>query len=213
MRNRCINKKDSEINEICEQLYAIKAVSFGDFTLTSGKKSPYYIDLRLLPSFPSILDKVCAQYIELIGNRIERVDRIVGIATAGLPLASVIANKMFLPMCYVRKTPKKHGRKRMIEGVIDSGDHVVIVDDLITTGGSILRAVEAIRDEASGIVEHCVVLIDREQGGPRLLKNNGVTVHALLKISAFVEKLRQKNLIEKDRAKEIIDYVRMQNIR
>src|SRR5512139_2315684 len=152
--------------EMAKILTKIDALKFGVFKLTSGKSSPYYIDLRIVPSFPDafkeIIDFYTQQIIDEIGTA--KFDRIAGVPIAGIPFASQIAYNLRKPFLYVRKGIRRHGRKRRVEGLLVSGDRVLIVDDLVTTGLTLKKAAEAIRAEG-GIVNQAIAFMDREEGG------------------------------------------------
>ncbi len=194
--------------ELAAILVGLGALKFGDFRLTSGRRSPYYIDLRLLPSYPSVLERIAGMYIEVLENEVglEGI-KVAGIPTAGLPLATAVSLRAKLPLIYVRETPKLHGEMKMIEGVLERGDRVVLIDDLVTTGGSLLRAAEAIRD-SGGRVEHAVVLIDREEGGSENLAAVGISLHAVSKISDLLSWLEEVGGIPEERVEAIRDYLR-----
>jgi len=191
--------------EFCKVLVRIGAIKFGVFTLTSGKLSPYYVDLRIVPSFPEALSNVMRIYQNLAKTAvgIERFHRIVGIPTAGVPFASILAFRLEKPFIYVRKETKTHGRERRVEGLLSPGEKILIVDDLITTGKSTGEAIEAIRSEG-GLVEDAVVLIDREEGGAKHLKTMGVTLHAFMKISQIAKELYALGAIDESKFQDIV---------
>ena len=194
--------------ELAAILLELDAIKFGVFTLTSGKTSPYYIDLRILPSYPQMLDRIAEMYLEVIRNEISMPDyKIAGIPTAGLPLATAVSIKARKPLIYVRETPKLHGRMKMIEGVLNQGENVILIDDLVTTGKSILRAAKAIR-ESGGIVNHAVVLIDREEGGKQNLEANGILLHSVTTISELLDWLLEQGVVSRDRVNMIKEYLR-----
>jgi orotate phosphoribosyltransferase len=157
--------------ETCRILNRIGAVKFGAFKLTSGKLSPYYIDLRVVPSFPDAFHEVSEFYIGFIKSEVgaDGFERVAGIPVAGIPFASLIAYGLRKPLLYVRKGVRLHGRERRIEGVIAPGDRVLLVDDLITTGLSLRKAARAIVAEG-GVVVDAVVLLDRLEGGKENLE-------------------------------------------
>ena len=194
--------------ELCRILNRIGAIRFGTFRLTSGRVSPYYIDLRLVPSFPDTFHAVCSLYQQLIEEDVgtENFDRVAGIPTAGLPFASVIAYKLRKPLLYVRKGVKLHGRERRVEGALTPGDRVLLIDDLITTGLSMRRAALAVRAEG-GVVEDAVVLLDREEGGRRRLREEGITLHCLLRISEVAKKLYEMGAITREQREIILRQV------
>jgi orotate phosphoribosyltransferase len=127
------------------------------FTWASGWKSPIYCDNRVTLSFPEIRDFIKQAFSELIGTHFPRPDVIAGVATGAIAQGALVADQLDLPFVYVRPTAKGHGRKNLIEGRIGSGQSVVVVEDLISTGGSSLKAVEALRE--AGVVVKGMVAI------------------------------------------------------
>ncbi|UCH32192.1 MAG: orotate phosphoribosyltransferase [Candidatus Bathyarchaeota archaeon] len=172
---------DSMKTQLCQILYKIGALKFGTFKLSNGKLSPYYIDLRLVPSFPEAFHRTCEFYVNLIEDKIkvERFQRIAGIPTAGISFASVIAYHLNKSLVYPRSTQRKHGRERRVEGILMPGDRVLLLDDLVTSGNSLLKAASAIRAEG-GIVSDAIVLIDREEGGKERLAKDDIELYRLL---------------------------------
>jgi orotate phosphoribosyltransferase len=195
--------------EICKILKKIDALQFGAFKLTSGKISPYYIDLRVIPSFPDAFHRVCDFYVSFIKAEIgaENFDRIAGIPIAGIPFASLVAYHLRKPFLYIRKDIRLHGRQRRIEGIIAPGDSTLLIDDLITTGLSLKRAAKAIRSEG-GVVSDAVVLLDREEGGKEKLEKNGIKVHALLKVSEIASRLFEIGAIDEEQLKTILKQIK-----
>ncbi|MEA2090459.1 MAG: orotate phosphoribosyltransferase [Thermoproteota archaeon] len=195
--------------ELCQILHKIGAIRFGAFKLATGKMSPYYIDLRIVPSFPDAFQKVCELYINLINKDVgdRNFDRIAGIPTAGIAFASLIANHFKKPFLYVRKGERLHGRRRRIEGILMPGNRVLLIDDLVTTGSSLNRAVTAIRAEG-GVVNNAVVLLDREEGGKEKLEKNKVTLNCLLKVSEAARKLYQIEAISEEQLKTVLKQVK-----
>ena len=178
--------------EICKILDRTGAFKFGAFRLTSGKMSPYYIDLRIVPSFPDAFREVCTVYADFIKNRVgtKSFDRVAGIPVAGIPFAALIAYLLRKPFLYIRKGVRRHGRERRIEGVIAPGDRVLLVDDLVTTGLSLQNAAKTIVAEG-GLVTDSAVLLDRQEGGTERLGKSGIRVHALLSIAEIANTLRE----------------------
>lgn len=202
-------EKEEMKAELGRILNRIGALKFGTFKLTSGKMSPYYIDLRIVPSFPDAFQRICDLYLNLIKTdlRVDGFERIAGIPTAGIPFASIVAYQLNKPFLYIRQLARLHGRERKIEGLIMPGDRVLLMDDLITTGGSLIKAVEAIRAEG-GVVTEAVVLMDREEGGKENLAEKNVTLHYLLKVSEAAEKLYEMDVIKEDQYKLIMKQVK-----
>jgi len=195
--------------EIAKILHKIDALKFGVFKLTSGKSSPYYIDLRVVPSFPDAFRQICNFYEKHITSQIgtENIDRIAGVPLAGIPFASQIAYNLKKPFLYVRKGTRKHGRQRRVEGILVSGDRVLLVDDLITTGLNLKKAAEAIKAEG-GVVKEAAALLDREEGGKEKLEKNGIKIHALLKISEVANTLYEIGAIDEENLKTILKQIK-----
>ena len=195
--------------EIAKILHNIDALKFGVFKLTSGKPSPYYIDLRVVPSFPDAFQQICDFYRQYITAQIgtENFDRIAGVPLAGIPFASQIAYNLKKPFLYVRKGMRHHGRQRRVEGILVSGDRVLLVDDLVTTGLNLKNAAEAIRAEG-GVVKEAVALLDREEGGKKELAENGIKVHTLLRISEVANTLYDIGAIDEESLKTILKQIK-----
>ena len=174
----------------------VGAVQFGDFTLASGKRSPIYIDLRLLASHPDVLRQVGHAYAELLRSGLgiggagdqESGIRLAAIPYAAMAIGTAVALETGLPMIYPRKEAKAYGTARQIEGEFQPGERAIVLDDLITTGGSKLEAIEPL--EAAGLeVRDVVVLIDREQGGREELEAAGYRLHAVLGLGEMLDML------------------------
>ncbi len=188
-------------------LYEIDGVKFGEFTLSSGKKSPYYVDMRVVPSHPNLFDKVTSMCSEMLEEEIDKdYFKVAGVPTAGLPFSALVSQKLFLPMIYVRKKEKSHGRKKGIEGKF-SGGEVVLIDDVSTTGGSIIEAAETVRD-AGGTVNHAAVILDREEGATENLREEGIELHACYSISEMVELLKDSPKLDEKEYETIMNYLK-----
>lgn len=189
----------------------IGAVQFGEFTLASGQKSPIYIDLRLLASHPQVLRQAAHEYAELIRRELDLQElggsvRLAAIPYAALPIGTAVALEMDLPLIYPRREVKAHGTGRQIEGEFKPGDRVIVLDDLITTGGSKLTAIEPL--EAAGLaVKDVVVLIDREQGGGEELKAAGYRLHAVLRLGEMLDWLVGAGRIRPEQRQSVLTYL------
>lgn len=185
--------------QLCQVLHKIGAIEFGTFKLTSGKTSPYYIDLRIVPSFPEAFRSTCDLFVRLIRDEVglERFQRIAGVPTAGMLFASVAAYNLKKPMLYTRKALKTHGRKRRVEGVLLPGDRVLLVDDVVTSGKSMLQAASAIRAEG-GVVDDAIVLIDREEDGIRNMAEEKIQTKYFVKISEVAKMLHTSGAISNE---------------
>jgi len=190
--------------EIALALHEIGAIKFGEFTLKSGIKSPIYIDLRIIISFPNVLKMISSAMIDL--SKGLEFDVIAGIPYTALPIATAISVDQDWPMVYARKEVKEYGTKKKIEGVFKEGQTALIVDDLITTGESKFETVEPF--EASGLkIKDFIVLVDREQGGARLLAEKGYNLHSVIGVNELLDILKEEGRLEDDnynRAKAFI---------
>lgn len=142
-------------NQIAEALLSIDAVSLSPdepFTWSSGLKSPIYCDNRLIVSYPEVRKFISKNLIQLIKKEFPEAEVIAGTATAGIPHASWVSAVLEIPMVYVRSSAKKHGRGNMIEGIIKAGQKVVIVEDLISTGGSSITCADALREAGADVI-------------------------------------------------------------
>jgi uridine monophosphate synthetase len=165
---------------LIEALHRLGCVQFGDFALASGLRSSVYIDLRLLVSDPQAMHLAARAYAGLLAGL--SFERLAAIPYAALPIGAVVAQVAGCPLIYPRKEVKSYGRGRAIEGHWEAGETVVVLDDLITTGGSKLKAIAPL-EEAGLRVRDVVVLIDREQGGAEELAAQGYRLHSVLKLS------------------------------
>jgi orotate phosphoribosyltransferase len=192
------------VDELAMVLVKVRALQIGTFTLASGKLSSYYVDLRTVPSFPGAYRYVIDCYLALLRNEVglEKFDAIAGIPTAGLAFSSPVALELHKPMIYVRKEEKNYGRMKRIEGTIKPGWKVLVMDDLVTTGQSLLSGIDAIKEEG-GEVKHVAVLIDRLEGAKANLRKAGVALRPLTDITELVRTLRAKDEISDDEMQAI----------
>ena len=200
---------ESVEEKICQILKKTNAIEFGAFKLSSGRITPYYVDLRVIPSFPDAFHVVSDIFVNSISHTLgtESFDRVSGIPVAGTPFASIIAYRLNKPFLYARQTRRLRGRERRVEGVLMPGDHVLLVDDLVTTGVSLKRAASAIRAEG-GLVSDAYVLLDREEGGKERLAQEGISLHSVLRISKAAKRLYEMNAIDEEQLAIILKQVR-----
>lgn len=190
--------------EFCRILKNINALEFGTFKLSSGRVTPYYVDLRLIPSFPDAFHKVSDFCVKLIRRDIgiEGFDRIAGIPSAGMPFASVVAYHLRKPFLYTRQQIRLRGRERKVEGILMPGERVLLLDDLVTTGLNLKKAAATIRSEG-GVVEDAFVLLDREEGGRERLAEDNIELHCLLGMSEASKRLYEMDALTEEDLKII----------
>lgn len=172
--------------ELSELLHRIGAVRFGDFTLKDGRRSPFYLDLRVLVSHPAALARTARAMLRRTASL--RYDRLAGLPYAGLPLAVAMALLAERPMIYARKEVKDYGTKRAIEGEFHAGERALIIDDVITSGGAKLEAIGPFRD-AGLIVEDVLVVVDRDARGAAALAAIGVRLHSIIEVRRLLRHL------------------------
>ena len=146
--------KEETALKIAEFLLQIKAIKLNvkePFTWASGWKSPIYCDNRITLSYPTIRNYIRQQFVAIITEEFGDIDVVAGVATGGIPHGVLVAQDLGLPFAYVRGSKKDHGLSKRIEGVIESGQSVIMIEDLISTGGSSLQAVEAVKETGANI--------------------------------------------------------------
>jgi orotate phosphoribosyltransferase len=186
------------------ELYKLGMIKIGEFTLSSGLKSPFYIDLRRLYNYPTLARRIAQ---ELLGKIPEDLyDVIAGVETAGIPLATYMSCLSNKPLAYVRKERKEHGTKSAVEGDV-KGRRVLVVDDVATTGSSLHKAILSIK-EAGGIPVLAAVVVDREQGARELLKIHGVELVSLITATEMFRELYLKGYINVETYLDIVNYIR-----
>lgn len=172
--------QDRLLEKVTLELYEMGAIQFGSFKLKNGSLSPYYIDLRRAISYPETLSKMCYLMWQKISNI--TFDRLAGVPYAALSLCTGIALMNNLPMIMLRKEVKAHGTNQLIEGVYKDKDHVVLVEDVVTTGGSLIEAAKKL-EEKGLIVKEAICFVDREESDLAALKDMGIKVRSVLNVS------------------------------
>lgn len=162
------------------------ALQFGDFTLASGAKSKYYIDIKKASTDPKVLKLIAEKMATQLKEMDLKVDRIAGIVLGSIPLATALALETGIPYVMVRKEKKDHGTGKLIEGTLNEGEKVLVVEDVITSAGSSVVSIKTLR-EAGAVVEDVFSVIDREAGGTEALKEIGVRFTPLVKASQLLE--------------------------
>jgi orotate phosphoribosyltransferase len=175
-------------------LLAERSTRRGEFTLASGKQSRYYIDARLTTMSPEGLSVIGRLGLSTLRQSGWAIDAIGGLTLGADPISYAISyasaeSDQPLRAFTVRKETKAHGTGKLIEGPFRKGDHVAVIEDVITTGGSALRAIEAIR-AAHGIVEGVLALVDREEGGRQAIESAGVSIISLVSASQIIKTLQ-----------------------
>ncbi|CAG1003530.1 orotate phosphoribosyltransferase [Anaerolineales bacterium] len=186
-------------SSLADGLLSAGCIKFGEFTLKSGLKSPIYIDLRRIITYPKLLEQIGAAYLPILANL--KFDRIAGLPYAAIPIATAISLQGGYPMIYPRKEVKTYGTKAEIEGDFNAGETIAVIDDLATTGGSKFEAIEKL----TGVglkVKDIVVLVDRQSGARESLEQAGYAMHAVLTITQLLDYYESTGKVEKDKIEE-----------
>lgn len=190
------------LHSLALTLYDIGAVKMGRFTLHSGKTSPIYIDLRLLVSYPRALQQVAEAYTSLLDDL--HFDLLAAYPYAALPIGTAIALHTGRALVYPRKTTKEYGTGRQVEGAWEEGQTAVVIEDLITSGDSILQAIASLNGVGLR-VKDAVVLIDRQQGGRQTLAEKGYELHAVLTIERVLTILEEQGRIDARQRADVLE--------
>jgi orotate phosphoribosyltransferase len=192
------------VKEFATFLHQNEVIKYGDFTLSSGKNSSYYVDLRLVSSFPHEFRKMVKNLQDLISEEIgfENFDTLASVPTGGLVIASALAIETVKPLIYVRTKPKEHGTSKSIEGKTQPGMKVLMIDDVATTGGSVVNSIKLLKD-AGIIVTDAYVIINRLEGAKKLLESEGVKMHQLTDILEIKNSLHDAKFVSDDILKKI----------
>lgn len=192
------------IESIILQLFEMGAIRFGQFVLKSGITSPIYIDLRITISNPRLLVVIAEALHEAV--RTKQYDLLCGVPYTALPFATAISIEHNIPLLLRRKEKKDYGTGKLIEGLFAPGQRCLIVEDVITSGKSILETAEPLL-EAGLQVSDAVVLVDREQGGRRTLLQNGIELHSICTLTSIVHLLTQKKKIDQETATTTLEFI------
>ena len=175
------------MSELSEALKSCGALQFGEFTLASGAKSDYYIDIKKASTNPGVLRLIARLMAQKMRDEGIEADRIAGVVLGSVPLATALALETGIPYVMIRKEKKDHGTGKLIEGDLNPGDKVLVVEDVITTAGSSIKAIGTLR-EAGADVKYVISVIDREGGGAENLAEAGVDFRPLVKASELVKR-------------------------
>lgn len=186
------------------ECYKLGIIKFGRFTLKSGIESPFYVDLRPLASDPKILKNLANYLLEMLP--LDNFDLICGVPYAALPMATSMSLESYIPLIIKRKEAKEYGTKKMIEGIYQKGQNCLLVEDVITSGKSLIETIAEVEQEDLKVSD-IVVVLDREQGGKQLLESKGFNVHTLFNISEVCDILQETGDLSDDEVNRIQDFL------
>ena len=183
------------LNDLILFLHEKESIKIGDFVLSSGKKSKFYLDLRILQSYPIYFRMgifLLKQYI-IRNIGLDAFDYICSIPTSGTVFGSAISYDLFKPHIYIRKNIKNYGTQKIFEGDFVPNSKILFIDDVITTGNSLISSINLLKSKS--VIKDVLVFVDREQGADELMKANGINTHKIISMSHIFETLHSNNLI------------------
>ncbi|WP_276575569.1 orotate phosphoribosyltransferase [Paenibacillus sp. YPG26] len=192
------NQREIE-SKIAESLLEIGAVALRPhqpFTWTSGIKSPIYCDNRLTMSYPEVRDLIAESFASLIREQYPDTEVIAGTATAGIPHAAFVSQKLGLPMAYIRDKAKGHGKENQIEGLIKSGQKVIVIEDLISTGGSSIKAAQAVQEAGANPQAVLAIFSYQLDKAVNAFNEAGIEIQSLSNYTALIDVAVQKGTIQ-----------------
>ncbi|WP_295729096.1 orotate phosphoribosyltransferase [uncultured Limosilactobacillus sp.] len=187
-----------QLEIVAKNLLDIRAVTLKPdepFTWASGLHAPIYTDNRLTISYPFVRRNIAVGMTELIKHHLDDVDVIAGVATAGIPHAAYVAERLQKPLIYVRSKPKDHGRGRQIEGVLKAGQKVVVIDDLLSTGGSALKAVKAVQNAGGKVIGVVSIFSYQLKALDDNFQAAGLPYYSVTNYTTLIETAEQNQLI------------------
>ncbi|CAL4062140.1 unnamed protein product [Meganyctiphanes norvegica] len=198
----------STLEKVVLELHEIGVVKFGSFTLKSGMQSPVYFDLRIIVSYPKLLESVSELLWE--AKKSSGYQQICGVPYTALPIATVISTKQNLPMLIKRKESKSYGTKKIVEGVFKEGEKCLIIEDVIVSGSSVYETVETLR-ELNLACEEAVVFLDREQGGSANLAAMGINATSVVNITQVMQILHKHGRINQATVDSCLEFINSNN--
>ena len=203
----------SSLNNLIQEIYKCGVMRFGDFQLKEGTKTPYYFDLRLLLSSPQtsnlLIDYINNKLVKYRDSTPTSIDRISGVPMGSIPLSTLLSNKMNIPLIMPRKSKKTYGASNEIEGKLEIGDEVLVIEDTVTTGASVLDTIKTI-ERNGGLVPLVIVVFNRDSGGIENIRQAGYNVLPILHVESFCDVLVNHKLIEEFQYEAVLNFTNVQ---
>ncbi|XP_014889701.1 uridine 5'-monophosphate synthase [Poecilia latipinna] len=197
---------DVSIDSLILKLHDVNAVKFGEYKLKSGLLTPIYIDLRVLVSHPALMNQVSSVIYQRAQEENLQFNSVCGVPYTALPLATIICSRHELPMLIRRKEAKDYGTKKMVEGSFCEGDTCLIIEDTVTSGGSILETAEVLHKEGLKVTD-AIVLMDREQGGVDMLASRGIRLLPIISMFKLLDVLLAAERIDAPTAQSVRKFI------
>ena len=188
------------------QIKAIKLNPANPFTWASGLKSPIYCDNRVTLSYPQVRNFIREGFVKMCLDKFGKPDVIAGVATGGIPQGALVAQELGLPFVYVRSEKKSHGMNNQVEGIINSGQSVVIIEDLVSTGKSSLNAVEALREKGANIKGMLAIFTYGMEVAAENFKKNDCQLYTLTNYNALIQKAAEESYIREDDLASLLEW-------
>lgn len=198
--------ENDSIDALILKLHDVNAVKFGEYKLKSGMMTPIYIDLRVLVSYPALMNQVSSLIYQRMIEEGLQFDSVCGVPYTALPLATIICSRHELPMLIRRKEAKDYGTKRLVEGSFREGDICLIIEDTVTSGTSILETAEVLYKGGLKVTD-AVVLMDREQGGVEMLASQGIKLHPIISMFKLLNVLLAAERIDAQTAQSVRKFI------
>jgi orotate phosphoribosyltransferase len=189
---------NATINQYLLKIGAVKLSPNDPFTWASGKKSPIYCDNRLTLSYPEVRRLICQSFVDKIKENFKDVEVIAGVATGGIAHGALVAEALGVPMIYVRDKPKGHGRMNLIEGHLEAGKRVVVIEDLISTGGSSLKAVDGIRESGGNVLGLLAIFTYGFEAAIKAFEAANCPFDTLTNFKSLLKELKAQNAPESE---------------
>lgn len=195
--------------QIAKQLLEIGAVHLrpeNPFKWTSGLRSPIYCDNRMTMSYPEVRRMVAGAFADVIREKYPQAEVIAGTATAGIPHAAWVADLLGLPMIYVRDKAKGHGRNNQIEGVLREGQNVVVIEDLISTGGSSIKAADAVKDAGGHVLSVLAIFSYQFDKAEKAFADAGYAFETMSNYTALLEQAKEQGILQEEQVGELAQW-------
>lgn len=198
-----------ESSKIAEYLLKIKAVRLSvnePFTWSSGWKSPIYCDNRLSLSFPDVRNFIKASFVKMVHEKFPEAEAIAGVATGAIALGALVADEMELPMVYIRSKAKGHGMQNLVEGQVTAGGKYVVIEDLISTGGSSVKAVNALKESGAEVLGTIAIFSYGFPQATELFKSTGSPYYSLTNMSELLQKAEDFDYLKPEEQATILEW-------